>query len=96
MTVTDAGCTNSTTFNVNINPIPNSPFTITPSVCVGDNVTLAYTGSASSVACYVWNTPGTYNVSLTVSENGCTSTQTINQVVNNAIPDAQISATPGL
>ncbi|MBL0031710.1 MAG: PKD domain-containing protein [Bacteroidetes bacterium] len=114
LTVTDAGCTNSTTFNVNINPIPNSPFTITPSVCVGDNVTLAYTGSASSVASYVWNldggqsaggsqgpfnvvwnTPGTYNVSLTVSENGCTSTQTIIPVVNNAIPDAQISATPG-
>ncbi|MBK8365684.1 MAG: PKD domain-containing protein [Bacteroidetes bacterium] len=115
LTVTDAGCSNSTTFNVNINPIPNSPFTITPSVCVGDNVTLAYTGSASSAASYVWNldggqssggsqgpfnvvwnTPGTYNVSLTVSENGCTSTQTINQVVNNAIPDAQISAMPGL
>ncbi|MBK7570514.1 MAG: PKD domain-containing protein [Bacteroidetes bacterium] len=115
LTVTDAGCTNSTTFNVTINPIPNSLFTATPSVCTGDNVTLTYTGSASAGANYVWdfnggtsgggsqgpftvtwNTPGTYNVSLIVTENGCTSIQTSNAVVNNPIPDAQISATPGL
>ncbi len=115
LTVTDAGCTNSTTFNVVINPIPNSLFTITPSVCTGDNVSLTYTGTASAGATYTWdfnggqstggsqgpfnvtwNTPGTYNVSLVVTENGCTSIQTINSVINNAVPIAQISATAGL
>ena len=115
LTVTDLGCSNNTTFAVTINPIPNSLFSITPSVCTGDNVTLTYTGSASASATYTWdfnggissggtqgpfnvtwNTPGTYNVSLVVAENGCTSIQTLNAVVNNPIPDAQISATPGL
>ena len=108
--VTENGCTSNAAFPVSITPIPNSPFTATPAVCVGDNVSIAYTGTASASASYVWdfaggsggsgqgpfnvlwNAPGNYNVSLTVSENGCTSTQTIVPVVVNSFPIASIAA----
>lgn len=115
LTVTENGCSNNTTFNVSVTPIPNSPFTATTSVCSGDNVSVAYSGTASAGATYtwdyaggtssgsgqgpfnvVWNTPGTYNMGLTVSENGCTSPLTNVSVVVNPIPVASMSATPAV
>lgn len=115
LTVTDAGCSDNTAFGVTVNPIPNSTFTATSSVCTGQGASVAYTGSASAGATYTWDfnggtpsgsgqgpitvtwsTPGTYNVTLVVAENGCTSTQSLNPVVNNPYPDAQISALAGL
>ncbi len=66
------------------------------SICVGDSVSLSYSGNGTSGANYSWfidlpglpnihfigmgpkvisyNTPGCYHVSLTVTENNCTST----------------------
>lgn len=39
-----------------------------------------------------WQLPGTYNISLSVEEYGCSGTQTINQVVVNQLPSAQFAA----
>ncbi|MBL0102948.1 MAG: PKD domain-containing protein [Bacteroidetes bacterium] len=36
LTVTQNGCTNSTTSNITVNPIPTAQFTIPPSICVNN------------------------------------------------------------
>ena len=49
------GCSDSSTFNVRIYPIPTSAFSIPPNVCVNDPLSISYTGSASATATYTWN-----------------------------------------
>lgn len=41
----------------------------------------------------VWPTAGSYSVTLTVTENGCTSTQTTQNITVNPIPTAAFNAT---
>jgi len=96
ITGSNSGCTGTSTVTVSVTTLPTSPFTATPSICMGQNATITYNGNATVGATYGWNfdggtivsgsgqgpyvinwsSPGTYNVTLTVSENGCTSTQT--------------------
>lgn len=114
--VTENGCRDTAVFAVQVNTIPTSTFTITPSVCAGSPVAVNYTGSAPAGAGYtwdfngatvasgsgqgpyslIWNTAGAYNVSLTVTQNGCVSAPSNRPVTINAIPDAAIGATPAV
>jgi len=114
LVVDDHGCTDSTTFAVAINPLPNSPFTLPPDVCAGNDVTVSYTGTASATATYNWNfggatiisgsgqgpyvinwnIPGNPIVSLTVTENGCTSPITSNGIIVTPGPVSNFTAAP--
>ncbi len=95
VTVTDA-CNQTATDVVDVIVIPNptSSFIATTPICVGETVTVTYTGNASYNATYNWNfngatilsggtgqgphqitwyNPGTYTISLSVNEGGCSS-----------------------
>jgi gliding motility-associated-like protein len=109
--VDENGCSDTTSVNVTINPIPTSPFTIPPTACAFDPLTITYTGNAGAGANYIWNfdsatvasgtgagpysvnwnTGGNYNVTLTVEENGCTSTASSMPVAITATPVVSIS-----
>jgi hypothetical protein len=111
--VTQNGCSDTTGFLVQINPVPTSTFTVAPSVCAGDPLTVNYTGTGSGSANYTWNfgggtvlsgtgsgpysiswsTAGHTSISLSVTENGCTSPVSNMPVTVNAIPIASISGT---
>ena len=56
--VTQNGCIDTADFPITINAIPNSLFTVPPSVCSGIPVAITYTGSALSSAGYNWNFNG--------------------------------------
>lgn len=60
LNVTENGCvaTTSTTQNSTVHPIPTSSFNATSGVCVGQNATVTYTGTASSSATYNWGLDG--------------------------------------
>jgi gliding motility-associated-like protein len=112
--VSENGCSDTANIAVLVNPIPSSTFLLPPSVCMGDPVTISYTGSGtSSASCtwgwsggtvlsgtgqgpysLVWNTAGNPVVSLTVSENNCTSPQTTQAIAVAPYPaaDAGIDA----
>lgn len=114
--VAENGCSDTANYSVQVNAIPTSTFTATPSVCAGSPVTVTYTGNAPASANYtwnfagatvvsgsgqgpytlVWNSAGSPQLSLTVSETGCTSPVTNLSVTINPIPNASISATPAL
>ncbi len=53
-------------------------------------------GSGAGPINVVWNTAGNYNVALTVTDNGCTSTPVNTPVVINANPIASFASTPGI
>jgi len=49
-------CSNTASITVYIKPNPSSTFTINPSlICVGQNATVLYTGTAASTATYAWD-----------------------------------------
>ncbi len=56
--VSDNGCADTSNFAVLVNPIPSSTFTLPPSVCEGDPVTITYTGSGTSAATCTWTWGG--------------------------------------
>lgn len=56
-----------TTQTVQVNPIPDSPFTVDDRVCVGSPATITYTGTASLLGTYNWNFDGGIIVSGTGS-----------------------------
>jgi gliding motility-associated-like protein len=60
LTVAVGTCVSSeTTQTVTVNPPPTSTFTVpVGGVCVGNNITLTYTGSATASAVYTWNYAG--------------------------------------
>jgi PKD repeat protein len=60
LTVTTSGCSATSSQTVVVNPIPNSPFVLPASVCVGANASITYAGSASAPpgATYNWNVGG--------------------------------------
>ena len=112
--VNQNGCRDTSTFNVRVNPIPNSTFSLPTPVCEGTPMSFAYTGTAGAGATYnwtftngtvqsgsgpgplnvLWNDAGTYAVSLTVTENGCTSPVTNQQVTLYDYPVAAVSGSP--
>lgn len=57
---------------------------------------IVVSGSNAGPISVIWNTPGSYNVSLDVTDNGCTSTPVITPVTVNANPVASISSTPSI
>ena len=116
LTVTENGCSNTTSSNVSINPIPTATFNATPAVCANDPIAVNYTGTGTAGGTYNWNfngatinsgsgsgpytisfsTGGAYNVSLTVTENGCTSTPLAQAVNITDFPVPSISSMPSL
>lgn len=55
------GCASDTSYDtLTVHPIPTATFTATPEACIGGNVLLTYTGTATPAATYDWTTaPGT-------------------------------------
>ena len=59
LTVTDLGCSASTTQNILVNPVPTSTFLVSPdSACQFAPVTVNYAGTGNSFASYNWNFGG--------------------------------------
>jgi len=57
--VSKSGCTSDTTFqNLTVYAIPTSTYTKPTEVCAGEEITVNYTGTASSTASYNWNFDG--------------------------------------
>lgn len=56
LTVSQGGCTSSSTFNTTVNALPSANFTATSPICAGSNTTLTYTGGASSPT-FNWSLP---------------------------------------
>lgn len=50
-------------------------------------------GSGQGAYQISWPSSGTYNITLTVTENGCTSTQTTQPVTINPVPTSSLTAT---
>lgn len=58
------GCPSDTVIQtIQINPIPNSPFIATDTVCLTGNASLSYTGTSPASASYFWNFGGANVVS---------------------------------
>ncbi len=98
VTITDGlGCTATSSFTVNVNPLPTPGIISNSPVCIGQTITLQGTGGGS----YSWSGPnsfsstlqnpsipnaqtlngGTYTVTVT-DANNCTASTTANIVVN--------------
>ena len=103
VTGTTGICNSTQTVNVIVNPLPIIILVATPTaICAGSNATLSASGAVS----YTWN-PGSLTTSVIVvspasnttytvigaNAFGCTSTQTINLIVNPN-PTLTIVATP--
>lgn len=105
------GCGGTNTLDIVVDPLPNSTFsadvlngcnplqvhfTSDPSVTsstwdFGDNTTANGIGGAD----HIFNTAGTYSVTLTNTANGCTSATTqTNYITVYPSPDASFSASP--
>lgn len=56
VTGTDSnGCSANASTAITVTPIPSSSFTATSDICVTNEATIAFTGSASATATYTWN-----------------------------------------
>ncbi|MCC7232443.1 MAG: PKD domain-containing protein [Bacteroidia bacterium] len=92
------------TFTVPASVCPSTPLTASysGSASAGASYTWDFNGasqlSGNGQGPYSiqWSQPGSYNVSLTVTENGCTSPPVSHPVTVNTIPVASINATPSL
>ncbi len=116
LTVTTSGCSATASQSVVVNPIPNSPFVLPTSVCVGANASITYAGSAAAPpgATYNWNvggglpapgnvqgpfsvnwaTAGSKTLTLSVTQSGCTSATTTQNITVNPTPTVAVAATP--
>lgn len=111
------GCNSGqTVFQVVVNPIPTSVFTVTTPLCINAGGPITYTGTGTNGATYAWDfdngvvasgtnqgpydvswtTPGTKNVSLTVTELGCVSQPTVVPVTVYPIPTSDFTVTTPL
>ncbi len=62
--VSEPGCsTDSTTFVIEINPIPTSTFTLISPLCFGAETPITYTGNSPTSATYIWGFDGGHIVS---------------------------------
>lgn len=117
MSLSEHGCVSDTVSDtITVHDIPTAIFTATPEVCLGENITLNYTGTASSSANYNWDyspatiqsgtgqgpleinyaTDGNYNITLTVTENNCISSQQTVAVIVHAIPTSTFDVASGI
>ncbi|NNF02022.1 MAG: PKD domain-containing protein, partial [Bacteroidia bacterium] len=97
-----SGCTSIKTINFNIDPLPNAAFTFSPSpACVGEPVQFNHsfpsgiinwnwvfpTATSGGISpWYTFNSGGSQNVSLTVTNsNGCSNTSNQNIFVNTPV-----------
>ncbi|MFN4124063.1 MAG: gliding motility-associated C-terminal domain-containing protein [Flavobacteriales bacterium] len=117
LSVTQNGCISTqTTQSITVNPIPTANFTLPTGVCIGENATINYTGTASAAATYNWNFgngtivsgsgqgPYTVNwpamgnqiVSLTVAQNGCTSSAFSQTIQIYDTPSPNFTVTPAV
>jgi gliding motility-associated-like protein len=59
LSVTQNGCSSGTvTQTLQVNPMPVASFTASGPVCIGDNATISFTGSAPAGSTYNWNFGG--------------------------------------
>jgi gliding motility-associated-like protein len=58
LSVTENGCTSQSSINITVYPIPTSDFVIDNSACIGETVTLNYSGTATSNANFTWSFGG--------------------------------------
>ena len=104
VTGTTAGCSNTTTVTVTVNPLPNITFTPTaPAICAGQSVSISATGADS----YTWSPSSGLNVTnastvianplntttytvVGTSTAGCTNTGNVTVTVN-AVPNVSIT-----
>ena len=113
LTVTSGACSATNTNTINITAAPTSTFTALPgTVCIGNNSTITFTGTAPVGATYTWNfgpgaspatattvgphlvnwsTSGSKNITLTVSNGGCSSALTTQTVNVNPAPVSAFS-----
>ena len=66
LVVISNGCSDTSTFNVTVYPIPVSTFTLPASMCPGDTVQITYTGNADPGATFDWN----FNAANIISGSG--------------------------
>jgi gliding motility-associated-like protein len=111
VTPTANNCTGTqSTYQITVNPIQSSSFTVTTPVCGLGSSAVTYTGTGTNDASYTWNfdggtaTPvggletytvhwtsaGIYNITLSVSMYGCTSSITTQTV---AVSNITLNAT---
>ncbi len=55
LTVSENGCSDTSSFAVLVNAMPTSTFSMQPSVCIGDPVNVMFTGVAAGNASYNWD-----------------------------------------
>jgi hypothetical protein len=93
------GCTSTASVSITVNPLPNVNASISsPTVVVGNNVTLCATSTTSPTPSFVWSpagitncatyvpsTTGNYVYTVTATNaSGCTATRTVSLVVASA------------
>ncbi|HFA48781.1 MAG TPA: T9SS type B sorting domain-containing protein [Bacteroidetes bacterium] len=92
----EGNCSYENTIEIVVFAEPTADFTATPVICVSDEASIMYTGNASPDATYnwdfgtgntgpnqqsiAWDAPGTYTITLTVEQDGCTSETFAQQV----------------
>jgi gliding motility-associated-like protein len=97
VTGTDGTCSNTATFQVQVNSLPSIGISGITSVCEGDNTTLSGTGGTS----YIWSTLETTNsilvtplstqtYSVTGTDGICSNTASVSVTVNT-VPVASVS-----
>jgi|GEM_PF-801464 len=103
VTVTSNSCTATATVLVTVNPLPTATATANPGVlCAGESTTLMATGGGT----YLWSTgqtggsipvtpTATTTYVVTVTNNACSATASINVVVN-PLPVPMAVASPGV
>ena len=115
--VSQFGCTSPiTTHTVQVNPNPNSTFTVTSPICLYNSSQIVYTGDGDNTAVYTWgfanahistttgsdtitctwNTAGTKEITLQVTEKGCPSPVTAIPVIVHPTPTANFTVTTPL
>lgn len=93
--------TPTSNFNASANVCAGSANTITYTGNAGATATYAWSFPSGTPAApagqgphaVIWNTPGNYNLTLTVTQNGCVSTQTQQAITVNSVPTASFNAT---
>ncbi|MFM2048635.1 MAG: hypothetical protein RI955_1183, partial [Bacteroidota bacterium] len=105
LTISNKICSVVSKDTISIFNYPTNTFTATSPVCPNQNSTINYTGNATLGATYNWNydggttgvgtvkwsTSGTYHISLSVSQNGCTSAIDTMPVAVLQIPTASFT-----
>ena len=113
LTVSENGCSTTTSQSIPITPVPTADFTITSPVCAGSDALVNYIGnnaingvtvspnwssgivsSGSGTGPYhvKWMSAGSYNVTWTLTQNGCASNPFTANV--NVLPNPIVDAHP--